>query len=55
MLISGLPAVAVGNSEPPLLAQIDDHPRVYHAHAHGAAGILEAIDAMNLHDIPKGV
>ncbi|MFW2588105.1 HAD-IIB family hydrolase [Sagittula sp. SSi028] len=52
MLVSGLPAVAVGNSEADLLAQLTDD--VYRARAHGAAGILEAIDALDLHDTPKG-
>ncbi|MBN8290468.1 HAD-IIB family hydrolase [Rhodobacter sp. NTK016B] len=54
MLASGLNAVAVGNSEPLLVHQLDGVDSVYHAKAHGAAGILEAIDALSLHDIPKG-
>ncbi|KGB81639.1 MAG: HAD family hydrolase [Pseudomonadota bacterium] len=54
MLASGLQAVAVGNSEPALSARLADLPKVHHARAHGAAGILEAIDAFELHDIPKG-
>ncbi|MBP0482537.1 HAD-IIB family hydrolase [Sagittula salina] len=53
MLISGLPAVAVGNSEPDLVARLDGH-ETYRAKAHGAAGILEAIAALDLHDTPKG-
>lgn len=54
MLNCGLPAVAVGNSERALLDQLSDDARIYRARAHGAAGILEAIDAHSLHDIPKG-
>ncbi|AJE46166.1 HAD-IIB family hydrolase [Celeribacter indicus] len=58
MLISGLPAVAVGNSERPLCERLDAHEgdqdRIYRASAHGAAGILEAVDAFSLHDTPKG-
>ncbi|WP_425071252.1 HAD-IIB family hydrolase [Sagittula sp. S175] len=53
MLVSGLPAVAVGNSEPDLVARLDGH-EVYRADAHGAAGILEAIAALDLHPTPKG-
>ncbi|MBT9386540.1 HAD family hydrolase [Pseudooceanicola sp. CBS1P-1] len=55
MLASGLPAVAVGNSEAALVARLDGIGSVYHAKAHGAAGILEAIAALDLHDSPKGV
>ncbi|MCA0045093.1 HAD-IIB family hydrolase [Celeribacter litoreus] len=55
MLISGLKAVAVGNSETALTQRLHGYERVYHAEAHGAAGILEAIAAFDLHDIPKGV
>ncbi|MFT6773317.1 MAG: hydroxymethylpyrimidine pyrophosphatase-like HAD family hydrolase [Paracoccaceae bacterium] len=54
MLESGLQAVAVGNSEPALIARLRGLPSVHHARAHGAAGILEAIAAFDLHDIPKG-
>lgn len=54
MLQCGLPAVAVGNSESALIAHVEDLPHVHKARAHGAAGILEAIDAHSLHDIPKG-
>ncbi|GAA4218769.1 HAD superfamily hydrolase (TIGR01484 family) [Sagittula marina] len=53
MLVCGLPAVAVGNSEPDLVARLDGHD-TYRAKAHGAAGILEAIAALDLHDTPKG-
>lgn len=55
MLISGLNAVAVGNSETALMQRLHDTDTVYHAKAHGAAGILEAITAFELHDTPKGV
>lgn len=54
MLECGLPAVAVGNSEAALMERVRNLPHLHAATAHGAAGILEAIDAMNLHDIPKG-
>lgn len=54
MLVSGLPAVAVGGSEPALVAQVAAHDQVYRAKAHGAGGILEAVAAFNLHPIPKG-
>ncbi|WP_068305127.1 HAD family hydrolase [Pararhodobacter sp. CCB-MM2] len=53
MLASGLPAVAVGNSEPLLTHQLEGIETVYHARAHGAAGILEAIAALELHTIPQ--
>lgn len=54
MLASGLPAVAVGGSEPALLDRLTGHDQVYRASGIGAAGILEAVDAFNLHPIPKG-
>ncbi|PTQ75991.1 HAD-IIB family hydrolase [Celeribacter persicus] len=54
MLASGLPAVAVGNSETALKTRLEGQGAVYHASAHGAAGILEAIAALDLHDTPKG-
>ncbi|SFJ93191.1 HAD-IIB family hydrolase [Celeribacter neptunius] len=53
MLISGLPAVAVGNSETALTQRLHGHDTVHHAKAHGAAGILEAIAAFDLHDAPN--
>lgn len=49
MLVCGLQAVAVGGSEPALLAEVAGLPRVYKADAVGAAGILEAIAALALH------
>jgi HAD superfamily hydrolase (TIGR01484 family) len=54
MLVSGLPAVAVGGSEPALMDRVAAHDFVYRAEAHGAGGILEAVAAFNLHPIPKG-
>jgi len=49
MLVCGVPAVAVGGSEPALLRQIAGHPKVHTATAIGAAGIVEAIAAHDLH------
>ena len=43
MLSTGLPAVAVGNSEEALLDRLPEHPRLLRASAHGADGILEAL------------
>lgn len=43
MLALGLPAVAVGNSEPALIDRLDGHDHVHRAAAPGAAGIAEAI------------
>jgi len=54
MLVSGLPAVAVGNSEEALVERIAAHDQIYRAVAHGAGGILEAVEAFNLHPTPKG-
>lgn len=54
MLVCGLPAVAVGGSEPALLAALNGHATVYQARAIGAAGIAEAIAALNLHPTPPG-
>ena len=54
MLVSGLPAVAVGGSEPALIDRVAAHDHVYRAKAHGAGGILEAVEAFNLHPTPKG-
>ncbi|MHA6345112.1 HAD-IIB family hydrolase [Roseivivax sp. CAU 1761] len=55
MLVSGLPAVAVGGSEPALLERVADLPQVHKARAEGAGGILEAVAAKSLHPVPKGV
>lgn len=55
MLTCGLPAVAVGNSEPDLMRQVRDLDHLYLAEAHGAGGIIEAIVALGLHpNHPKG-
>jgi hydroxymethylpyrimidine pyrophosphatase-like HAD family hydrolase len=55
MLECGLPAVAVGNSEPELVARVGHLPQVHHATGHGAAGIMEAIRAFDLHPkVPLG-
>jgi HAD superfamily hydrolase (TIGR01484 family) len=43
MLALGLPAVAVGNSEPALLEKLDGQDHVHMAEKHGVAGIAEAI------------
>jgi HAD superfamily hydrolase (TIGR01484 family) len=40
---TGLRGVAVANSEPALVARLDDHPNAYRAGTPGAAGIAEAI------------
>ncbi len=42
---TGLRGVAVGNSEAPLVQHLGRFDMVHHARAHGAAGILEAIEA----------
>lgn len=55
MLQLGLPAVAVGGSEDALLERVGPLPHVHKAKAVGAAGIAEAIDALNLHPLPEEV
>lgn len=54
MLASGLPAVAVGKSEPALTRALAGVRTVHHARAPGAAGILEAVAAFDLHALPTG-
>ena len=54
MLECGLPAVAVGNSEPALIERVAHLEHLHMAKAHGAAGILEAIRALGMHDLPEG-
>lgn len=54
MLECGLPAVAVGNSEPSLIERVLHLEHLHMAQAHGAAGILEAIRAFDMHELPKG-
>jgi hydroxymethylpyrimidine pyrophosphatase-like HAD family hydrolase len=54
MLECGLPAVAVGGSEAAVLTRLAGAPKVHHARAIGAGGILEAIAAHGLHpDAPS--
>lgn len=48
MLSLGLPAVAVGNSEPALLSKLKGQDHVHFAKGHGAAGIAEAILALDV-------
>lgn len=43
MLTMGLPAVAVGNSEPALIEALDGHTHVHRAREEGVGGIAEAI------------
>ncbi len=54
MLECGLPAVAVGGSEPDLLSRVGPLKQVHKAAAIGAAGILEAVAVRNFHPVPKG-
>lgn len=54
MLTSGLPAVAVGGSETALIDRVHGIETVYAARAIGAAGVLEAVAALNLHPTPEG-
>lgn len=49
MLALGLPAVAVGGSEPRLIEALAPHGHVHRATAPGAGGIREAIRAFDLH------
>jgi hydroxymethylpyrimidine pyrophosphatase-like HAD family hydrolase len=48
MLKLGLPAVAVGGSEPALLKEVDDLDHVHKAKGIGVAGIAEAIMKNNM-------
>ena len=52
MLTADLHAVAVGGSEQALYDALPDSPKIYRARGEGAAGILEAIAAFNLHPTP---
>ncbi|MBU4527268.1 MAG: HAD family hydrolase [Hoeflea sp.] len=54
MLECGLPAVAVGNSEAELVRRVAHLEHLHMAKAHGAAGILEAIRAFDMHELPEG-
>ncbi len=55
MLELGLPAVAVGGSEDALIERVGGLDHVYKARSVGAAGIAEAIAALDLHAIPQEV
>lgn len=52
MLECGLPAVAVGGAETALVERVEPLRHVHVAQAVGAAGILEAIRVLELHEIP---
>lgn len=52
MLSLGLPAVAVGGSEPALIERLRGHDHVHRAEPVGAAGILDAVRALNMHPTP---
>lgn len=54
MLECGLPAVAVGNSEAELVSRVKHLEHLHMAKAHGAAGIMEAIRAFDMHELPEG-
>lgn len=54
MLEAGFNAVAVGGSEPGLLARVAGLSKVHKAKAPGAAGILEAVERFGLHPLPEG-
>lgn len=51
---TGLKGVAVGNSEPGLIERIKTRENVYLARAHGAGGVLEAIDVYGFADLAAG-
>ncbi len=52
MLECGLPAVCVGGAETALVERVETLPHVHVATAIGAAGILEAVRAFDMHDTP---
>lgn len=54
MLQCGLPAVAVGGSESALIEQVADLEHVHAAQGVGAAGIVEAIRVLDLHENKPG-
>jgi HAD superfamily hydrolase (TIGR01484 family) len=54
MLAAGLPAVAVGGSEPALLARLEGMDHVHRAEGIGAAGIAEALTRLGFDDFTKG-
>ncbi len=53
MLECGLPAVAVGGAERALVERVEPLSHVYVAEAVGAAGILEAVRALDMHATPS--
>ncbi len=53
MLTAELHAVAVGGSEQALYDNLPESPKIHRARGEGAAGILEAIMAFNLHPTPR--
>lgn len=55
MFQTGLHGAVVGGAEPELLAATKDLPRALHCRAIGAAGIIEAIHAHNLHPTPPEI
>lgn len=55
MLVAGTPAVAVGGSETALLDALPQSDQIHRASAVGAAGIMEAIGAFDLHPLKKEV
>ncbi|SES31386.1 HAD-superfamily hydrolase, subfamily IIB [Tranquillimonas rosea] len=52
MIECGLPAVVVGGAEQALIDRVSTLPNVHTADAVGAAGILEAVRAFDLHETP---
>ncbi|MGF1660605.1 MAG: HAD family hydrolase [Rubrimonas sp.] len=54
MFETGMPGVAVGGSEPALLARVADKSHVHKAQAHGAAGIAEAIARFGFPPLASG-
>ena len=54
MLESGIQAVAVGGAEAALLDRVSHLDHVFPATEIGAAGILQAVAALDLHPPPKG-
>lgn len=55
MLAIGVPAVAVGGSEPALLERLAGAPHVHFAEGVGAAGVAEALARLGFADFPHPV
>lgn len=53
MLSAGFRAVAVGGSEPDLLARLPHSPHIHRAKALGCDGIVEALHTFHTEDCPK--